>query len=157
MKTTKGLWIDHRKAVIVPVTDKGEEVKEMLSPVEKQPDRLEGVRSTNSYPAQLVPADDSQQRDLTGHRERQAERTQSRRRDRRHDDRPADRGEGPKVRSSIADRRGDPESRLCEKQRYFLEKSFSHKDHGGHKEKPECLHDAFLRAFVPTCEKGNIP
>jgi len=67
MKTTKGLWIDHRKAVIVPVTDKGEEVKEMLSPVEKQPDRLEGVRSTNSYPAQLVPADDSQQRDLTGH------------------------------------------------------------------------------------------
>jgi len=67
MKTTKGLWIDHRKAVIVPVTDKGEEGKEMLSPVEKQPDRLEGVRSTTSYPAQLVPADDSQQRDLTGH------------------------------------------------------------------------------------------
>ena len=27
MKTTVGLWIDHRKAVIVAVTDKGEEIK----------------------------------------------------------------------------------------------------------------------------------
>jgi hypothetical protein len=66
MKTTKGLWIDHRKAVIVTVTDKGEEVKELISHVEKQPSRFEGVRSTTPYPAQLVPADDSQQRDLTG-------------------------------------------------------------------------------------------
>ena len=67
MKTTKGLWIDHRKAVIVAFTDKGEEVKEVISRVEKQLGRFEGVRSTTSYPAQLVPADDSQQRDLTGH------------------------------------------------------------------------------------------
>jgi hypothetical protein len=67
MKTTKGLWIDHRKAVIVTVTDKGEKVKELISHVEKQSSRLEGVRSTTPYPAQLVPADDSQQRDLTGH------------------------------------------------------------------------------------------
>ncbi len=67
MKTTKGLWIDHRKAVIVSVTDKGEEVKEIISHVEKQLGRFEGARSTTSYPAQLVPADDSQQRDFTGH------------------------------------------------------------------------------------------
>jgi hypothetical protein len=67
MKTTKGLWIDHRKAVVVAVTDKGEEVKEIISHVEKQLSRFEGVRSTTPYPAQLVPADDSQQRDLTGH------------------------------------------------------------------------------------------
>ncbi len=66
MKTTKGLWIDHRKAVIITITDKGEEVKELISHVEKQPSRFEGVRSTTPYPAQLVPADDSQQRDLTG-------------------------------------------------------------------------------------------
>lgn len=66
MKTTKGLWIDHRKAVIVAVTDKGEEVKEIASHVEKQQSRFEGVRSTAPYPAQLIPADDSQQRDLTG-------------------------------------------------------------------------------------------
>ncbi|MCK9419975.1 MAG: hypothetical protein M0R70_11415 [Nitrospirae bacterium] len=67
MKTTKGLWIDRRKAVIVSVTDNKEEIKEILSHVEKQPGRFEGVRSTTSYPAQLVPADDSQERDLTGH------------------------------------------------------------------------------------------
>jgi hypothetical protein len=67
MKTNVGLWIDHRKAVIVAVTDKGEEVKEIISHVEKQLGRFEGARSTTPYPAQLVPADDSQERDLTGH------------------------------------------------------------------------------------------
>ena len=67
MKTTKGLWIDHRKAVVVTIAGKKEEVKEMLSHVEKQLGRFEGVRSTTSYPAQLVPADDSQERGLTGH------------------------------------------------------------------------------------------
>lgn len=67
MKMTKGLWIDHRKAVIVAITDKGEEVKEILSHVEKQLGRFEGGRSTTPYEAQLVPADDSQQRGLTGH------------------------------------------------------------------------------------------
>jgi hypothetical protein len=67
MKTTKGLWIDHRKAVIVTVTDKGEDVKEIISHVEKQPGRLDGVRSTTPYEAQLVAADDSQERGLTGH------------------------------------------------------------------------------------------
>lgn len=66
MKTAKGLWIDHRKAVVVAVTGEGEEVKEVLSHVEKQRGRFEGVRSTAPYPAQLVPADDAQQRDYTG-------------------------------------------------------------------------------------------
>ena len=41
MKTTKGVWIDHRKAVIVAVADKGEEVQEIISPVEKQLSRFE--------------------------------------------------------------------------------------------------------------------
>jgi len=67
MKTTWGLWIDHRRAVIVAVTDKGEEIKEIISHVEKQLSRFEGVRSTTPYPAQLVPADDSQEKALTGH------------------------------------------------------------------------------------------
>ena len=67
VKTTKGLWIDHRKAVIVTVTDKGEDIKEIISHVEKQPGRFEGVRSTTPFEAQLVPADDSQERDLTEH------------------------------------------------------------------------------------------
>jgi hypothetical protein len=42
MKRAKGLWIDHRKAVIVTVTDKAEEVTEILSHVEKQLGRFEG-------------------------------------------------------------------------------------------------------------------
>ena len=67
MKTTKGLWLDHRKAVIVAVTDNGEEVKEVLSHVEKQPGRSDGAHSTTPYEAQLVPADDSRERDRTGH------------------------------------------------------------------------------------------
>ena len=67
MKTTQGIWIDHRKAVIVTVTDKGENVKEIISHVEKQPGRFDGGRSTTPFEAQLVPADDSQERDLTAH------------------------------------------------------------------------------------------
>ena len=66
MKTTVGLWIDHRKALIVAVTDKGEEIKLIISKVEKQPGRYDGIRSTTSYESQLVPADDSRQRKLTG-------------------------------------------------------------------------------------------
>ena len=36
MKTKVGLWIDHRKAIIVAVTDKGEEIGLIISKVEKQ-------------------------------------------------------------------------------------------------------------------------
>ena len=67
MKTATGLWIDHRKAVIVKITGKAEKVLEILSHAEKQPGRIEGARSTTSYESQLVQADDSRQRDLTGH------------------------------------------------------------------------------------------
>jgi stalled ribosome rescue protein Dom34 len=51
----------------VAVTGKKEEVKEILSQVEKQPGRIEGARSTTPYEAQMVPADDSRQRGLSGH------------------------------------------------------------------------------------------
>jgi len=37
MKTTVGLWIDHRKAIIVAVTGKGEEMGLVISKAEKQP------------------------------------------------------------------------------------------------------------------------
>ena len=67
MKTTVGLWIDHRKAVIVAVTDKGEEIKLIISKVDKQPGRSAGIRSTIPYEPQQVPADDSRQRKFTGH------------------------------------------------------------------------------------------
>ena len=67
MKTTVGLWIDHRKAVIVAISEKGEETREIASDVEKQPGRFAGVRSTTPYESQHVPADDSRQRRFTGH------------------------------------------------------------------------------------------
>jgi hypothetical protein len=35
MKTKVGLWIDHRKAVTVADTDTGEEIKLIISRVEK--------------------------------------------------------------------------------------------------------------------------
>lgn len=60
MKTTMGLWIDHRKAVIVRVSGKGEEISIIESKVEKQPGRFDGVRSTTPYESQKVPADGRQ-------------------------------------------------------------------------------------------------
>ncbi|AGF77562.1 hypothetical protein UWK_00988 [Desulfocapsa sulfexigens DSM 10523] len=66
MKTTIGLWIDHRKAVIVAVSGNGEDTKIIESKVEKQPGRIDGVRSTTSFEAQKVPADDSRERIFTG-------------------------------------------------------------------------------------------
>jgi hypothetical protein len=67
MRTKVGLWIDHRKAFIVAVTNKGEEIRLIISKVEKQPGRSGGKRSTTSYESQLVPADDSRQKTFTGH------------------------------------------------------------------------------------------
>lgn len=36
MKSKVGLWIDHRRALIVVITDNGEETKLIISRVEKQ-------------------------------------------------------------------------------------------------------------------------
>lgn len=66
MRKKVGLWIDHRKAIIVSITDKGEETKKIVSNVDKQPGRSDGIRSTTSYESQLVPADDSRERKFTG-------------------------------------------------------------------------------------------
>ena len=67
MKSIVGVWIDHRKAVIAMVSDTGEKTKVIESKVEKQPGRFAGVRSTTPYESQKVPADDSRERDFTGH------------------------------------------------------------------------------------------
>jgi hypothetical protein len=67
MKKTAGLWIDHRKAFIVMLSDKGEQTKLILSNTEKQRGRFDGVRSNEKFEAGLVESDDRQQRDFTGH------------------------------------------------------------------------------------------
>jgi hypothetical protein len=66
MKTTVGLWIDHRKAVMAIVSAEGEETMEIRSNGEKQPGRFAGVRSTTHY-GQQAPADDSHEREFTGY------------------------------------------------------------------------------------------
>jgi hypothetical protein len=67
MSTKVGLWMDHRKAVIVVVTDKGEETKLMISKVEKQLRRSGGSPLKGPHEALQVPADDSREREFTGH------------------------------------------------------------------------------------------
>jgi uncharacterized protein YunC (DUF1805 family) len=67
MKRKVGLWIDHRKAVVVSVTDKGEDIGVIISEVEKQLRRSGDSPLKGSYEPSQVPADDSRTRDLLGH------------------------------------------------------------------------------------------
>ena len=67
MRTRVGLWIDHRKAIVVAVTDKGEETGLVISRVEKQRRRSGDSPLKGSYESQQVRADDSRQRTFTGH------------------------------------------------------------------------------------------
>ena len=67
MKTKVGLWIDHKKAVVVAVTEKGEEIGLVISKVEKQLRRSGDSPLKGPYEPQQVPAGDSRQRKLTGH------------------------------------------------------------------------------------------
>ncbi len=67
MKKEAGLWIDHKKAVIVIITDEKEEIILIISKIEKQLGRSGGIRSTTPFESQQVPADDSRERKFTGH------------------------------------------------------------------------------------------
>ncbi len=67
MGTKVGLWIDHRKATIVAVTDKGEEARLIISKAEKQLRRSGDSPLKGSYEKLQVPADDSRQKTFTGH------------------------------------------------------------------------------------------
>ena len=66
MRTKVGLWIDHRKAIVVAVTDKGEEIGLIISKVEKQLRRSGDSPLKGPYEYQQVPAEDSRQRTFTG-------------------------------------------------------------------------------------------
>jgi hypothetical protein len=67
MKKAAGLWIDHRKAVIVVVTDQGEETRLIISKAEKQLRRSGDSPMKGPYESQQVPASDSRQKTFTGH------------------------------------------------------------------------------------------
>jgi stalled ribosome rescue protein Dom34 len=65
IKPNAGVWIDHREATIVVLTDTGEETKQIQSNVEKQL-RRSGEPDHGSFEAQEVPADDSREREYSG-------------------------------------------------------------------------------------------
>lgn len=62
-----GIWIDHRKAVIVIERAEGEHIETFVSNVEKHPERAGDSPLKGSYEAMQVNADDRRQRALTGH------------------------------------------------------------------------------------------
>jgi len=64
MKSAAGLWIDHRDAVIVLVTDDGEEIKRITSNMEKH------VRFSGGSRSEGGKADDQRDRQFTGHLDR---------------------------------------------------------------------------------------
>jgi stalled ribosome rescue protein Dom34 len=66
MKTKAGLWIDHEKAIVVSLTDKGEETGCIISNVKKQLRRTGDSILKGPYQPQQVPADDKRQKALTG-------------------------------------------------------------------------------------------
>ena len=66
MSIKVGLWIDHKKAIIVAITDEGEEIKLIISKVEKQLRRSGDSPLKGPYKSQQVPADSSRQRTFTG-------------------------------------------------------------------------------------------
>ena len=67
MRTKVGLWIDHRKAIIVAVADKGEEIRLIISKVERQLRRSGDSPLKGAYDEKQVPARDSRQRTFTAH------------------------------------------------------------------------------------------
>lgn len=67
MKAKTGLWIDHREAIIVTISDKGEEVKRITSDVEKQSRRSGDSPLKGSYDHLQVPSEDKKLRTFMEH------------------------------------------------------------------------------------------
>jgi hypothetical protein len=67
MKKEAGLWIDHRKAVIVIVTDKGEETKEITSNIEKHVRFSGGSHSASTDGRLQATAEDQRDRQYVNH------------------------------------------------------------------------------------------
>jgi hypothetical protein len=66
MATKIGLWIDHRQAVIVTITDEGADTKLIKSNVEKHL-RAGDPTFKGSFKARQVPADDKHEREFNEH------------------------------------------------------------------------------------------
>ncbi len=67
MKPIVGVWIDHRQALVVALTEKGEKTETIRSNVERQQRRAGDSPLKGPFEPIEVPADDKRQRALTGH------------------------------------------------------------------------------------------
>ncbi len=65
-KCKAGVWIDHRKALIVTIVPAGESTAHIVSKVERQLRRSGDSPMKGRYAADQVPADDSRQKALSG-------------------------------------------------------------------------------------------
>jgi hypothetical protein len=65
MKDNAGVWIDHRRAVVVMLASGEERITSIASNVEKHLERAGDSPLKGSYEASQVPADDARQRALT--------------------------------------------------------------------------------------------
>ena len=66
MKTNAGVWIDHREAIIVTLSESGEETTHIQSKAERQFGHSKN-QEQGSHEASSAQADDSRERDYTGH------------------------------------------------------------------------------------------
>jgi hypothetical protein len=66
MTKTVGIWIDHRRAVVVAVGPGEEHTAHILSNVEKHPERSGDSPLKGPYEARQVPPDDRRQMALSG-------------------------------------------------------------------------------------------
>jgi ABC-type branched-subunit amino acid transport system substrate-binding protein len=67
MKSTAGIWIDHRRAIIVTSSDKEKKTTEILSNVETQQEPNAVKHSLNPFESPMIAADDDRRKELTGH------------------------------------------------------------------------------------------
>jgi len=67
MKSKVGLWIDHKKAVIVFLTGEKQEIKLITSHVEKQDRRSATSRHEGPFESQSLAAGDHRDRAFLGH------------------------------------------------------------------------------------------
>jgi hypothetical protein len=67
MGTKMGLWIDHKKTVIVSISGKGEEIKHVISKVEKQTRRSGDAPLKGSFDSYQVPPENKKQKAFTRH------------------------------------------------------------------------------------------
>jgi hypothetical protein len=67
MNAQMGVWIDHRKATIVAISEEAAEIRLVISHVEKQRRRSGDSPLKGSYEPRQVPADDIRQRAFTSH------------------------------------------------------------------------------------------